>query len=110
MSIPAAASSYDLGDAHSELDKLKGVLQKLQAENISLKAQVGSMTDDEKDVQRQLGVVVAEIGRLSSELSVQRQHVLEAKNRLLEASAELKSQKEHKRYDDTIVEFSKRGT
>jgi hypothetical protein len=90
-------SSYDLGDAHTELDKLKTVLQKLQAENISLKAQMGSMSDDEKEVQKELGIVVAEIGRLSSELSVQRQQVLEAKNRLLEASAELKSHQEHKR-------------
>lgn len=96
MSIPDA-SSYDLGDAHFELDKLKSVLQKLQAENISLKAQLGNMTDDEKEVHKELGVVVAEIGKLSSELSVQRQHVLDAKNSLLEASAELKAQHEHKR-------------
>jgi hypothetical protein len=97
MSLPDA-SSYDLGDAHTELDKLKSVLQKLQAENISLKAQLGNMSEDEKEVQKELSVVVAEIGRLSSELTVQRQHVLEAKNRLLEASAELKAQQEHKRY------------
>jgi hypothetical protein len=90
------ASSYDLGDAHSELDKLKSVLQKLQAENISLKAQLGSMSDDEKEVQKELGAVVAEIGRLSSDLTIQRQKVLEAKNRLLEASAELKAHQEHK--------------
>ncbi|KAL3925525.1 MAG: hypothetical protein SGILL_000343 [Bacillariaceae sp.] len=95
VSLPPS-SSYDLGDAHSELDKLKGVLQKLQAENISLKAQVGNMSEEEKDVQRELGIVVAEIGKLSSELSMQRHQVLEAKNRLLEASAELKAQQEHK--------------
>ena len=44
-----SASSYDMGDSNEELVKLKGVLQKLQAENISLKAQLGTMTDEEKD-------------------------------------------------------------
>jgi hypothetical protein len=95
MTLPST-SSYDLGDAHSELDKLKSVLQKLQAENISLKAQLGNMTGDEEEVRKELGAVVAEIGKLSSELSVQRQQVLDAKNHLLEASAELKAQQEHK--------------
>jgi Cytoskeletal-regulatory complex EF hand len=95
MTVPSS-SSYDLGDAHSELDKLKSVLQKLQAENISLKAQMGNMSEDEKEVRKELGAVVAEIGKLSSELSVQRQQVLDAKNRLLEASAELKAHQEHK--------------
>ncbi len=95
-SIPSSAS-YDLGDAHTELDKLKSVLQKLQAENISLKAQLGNLSGDEKEVQKELGAVVAEIGKLSSELSMQRQLVLDAKNRLLEASAELKAENEHKR-------------
>ena len=95
-SLPASAS-YDLADSHAELDKLKGVLQKLQAENVSLKAQLGTMTEDEKDVQRELGSTVAEIGKLSSELSLQRQRVLEAKNRLWEASAELKAHQEQKR-------------
>jgi hypothetical protein len=90
------SASYDLGDAHSELDKLKGALQKLQAENVSLKAQLGSMTEEEKDVQRELGATVAEIGKLTNELHIQRQKVLDAKNKLLEASAELKSHKEHK--------------
>ena len=90
------ASKYEVGDAHSELDKLKGVLQKLQAENISLKAQLENMTDEEKDIQRELGATVTEIGKLSSELTIQRQHVLAAKNRLLEASAELKSHQEQK--------------
>ncbi|KAG7364071.1 cytoskeletal-regulatory complex EF hand domain containing protein [Nitzschia inconspicua] len=95
VSIPSS-SSYDLGDAHTELDKLKSVLQKLQAENISLKAQMGNMSEDEKEVRKELGAVVSEIGKLSSELSLLRQQVLDAKNRLLEASAELKAQQEHK--------------
>jgi hypothetical protein len=95
MTLPST-SSYDLGDAHSELDKLKSVLQKLQAENISLKAQLGNMSGDEEETRKALGLVVAEIGKLSSELSMQRQQVLNAKNHLLEASAELKAQQEHK--------------
>ena len=90
------AASYDMGDSHQELDKLKSVLQKSQAENISLKAQLGSLTDEEKDVQKELGAVVAEIGSLSNELVGLRNEVLSAKTRLLEASAQLKSAHERK--------------
>lgn len=91
------ASNYDLGDSHQELSKLKAVLQKMQAENISLKAQLGSMTDEEKDVQKELGATVSEISKLSNELQSLRSQVLHAKTRLLEASAELKSAHERKR-------------
>lgn len=94
---PSSSSDYDLGDAHTELGKLREVLQKLQAENISLKAQLGSMPEDEREVQKELGATIAEIGKLSSQLSAQRQEVLAAKNRLLEASAELKAKKEKER-------------
>ena len=90
------ASSYDMGGAHEEMDKLKGILQRLQAENISLKAQLGNMTEDEKDVQKELGATVAEIGKLSSELTGLRAQVLVAKSRLLEATSELKGAKEKK--------------
>lgn len=90
------ASSYDMGGAHEEMDKLKSILQRLQAENISLKAQLGNMTEDEKDVQRELSATVAEIGKLSSELTGMRAKVLAAKSRLLEATSELKSTKEKK--------------
>jgi hypothetical protein len=94
---PAAASKpYEVGDTHEELDKLKIILQKLQAENISLKAQLGNMTDEEKQVQHELGATIAEISSLSTDLGSQRQLVLEAKNRLLEAKAELKAQRESK--------------
>ena len=92
----SASKSYEVGDSHQELDKLKMVLQKLQAENISLKAQLGNMTDEEKQVQHDLGAIIAEISNLSSDLGLQRQHVLEAKNRLLEAKSELKAQRESK--------------
>jgi hypothetical protein len=90
------ASSYNMGGANEEMDKLKGVLQRLQAENISLKAQLGSMTDEEKDVQRELSATVAEIGKLSNELTGMRAQVLAAKSRLLEATSDLKAVKEKK--------------
>ena len=90
------AASYDMGDANEELGKLKAVLQKLQAENISLKAQLGSMSDEEKDVQKELSAVVAEVGNLSNELHTLRSQVLQAKTRLLEASSELKTAHERK--------------
>jgi hypothetical protein len=90
------ASSYNMGGAHEEMDKLKGILQKLQAENVSLKAQLGSMSEEEKDVQRELGATVAEIGKLSNELTGKRAEVLAAKSRLLEATSELKATKEKK--------------
>jgi len=90
------AASYQMGDSNEELIKLKAVLQKLQAENISLKAQMGSMTEEEKDVQKELSAIVAEIGKLSNELHSLRAQVLQAKTRLLEASAELKSSHEKK--------------
>jgi hypothetical protein len=90
------ASSYNMGGANEELDKLKGILQKLQAENISLKAQLGTMSSEEMDVQRDLSATVVEIGNLSNELTGMRAQVLAAKSRLLEATSELKSAKEKK--------------
>lgn len=92
------ASSYEQGDAAQELGKLKDVLQKLQAENISLKAQLGSVSQEEKDVQKELSATVAEIGSLSSTLQTLRQDVLGAKTKLLEASAQLKAAQEQKGY------------
>jgi hypothetical protein len=90
--------SYNLGESAEELSKLKVVLQKLQAENISLKATMGSLTDEEKDVQRELHGVVAEISKLSNDLTSLRAKVLAAKSRLLEATAELKANSEKKGY------------
>lgn len=97
-SSKALAANYDMGDSHQELDKLKTVLQKLQAENISLKAQLGSMSEEEKDVQKELSAVVTEIGKLSNELQSLRSQVLTAKTGLLEASAALKAAHERKGY------------
>ena len=95
-SSSALAADYDMGDASVELTKLKAVLQKLQAENISLKAQLGSMSDEEKDVQKEISATVAEVGKLSNELTTLRAQVLASKSRLLEASAELKAAREKK--------------
>ena len=90
------ASSYEMGDNSAELEKLKTMLQKLQAENISLKASLGTMTEEEKEVQKEIGATVAEIGKLSNELTTLRAQVLAAKSALLEAAAELKGHQEKK--------------
>ena len=95
-STQTLASSYDMGDASDELVKLRGVLQRLQAENISLKAQLGSMSEEEKNVQKELSATVAEIGKLSNELTALRAEVIAAKSKLMEASAELKAAREKK--------------
>ncbi|CAB9509662.1 Epidermal growth factor receptor substrate 15 [Seminavis robusta] len=90
------AQSYNMSDNTGELDKLKTVLQKLQAENIALKAQLGTMTEEEKDVQRHINATVAEIGVLSNKLTTLRAQVLASKTRLLESTAELKAAQEKK--------------
>jgi len=96
-SVASTAVTYEVSDSHlEELKKLKSMLQNLQAENISLKAQLGNMTEEEKQVQQELGQAVTEITTLASDLGFQRQEVLDAKNRLLEAKAELKAQRDTK--------------
>ena len=90
------AESYTMTDASGELVKLKTILQKLQAENISLKAQLGTMSEEEKDVQKQVNATVSEIGELSNRLTTLRAQVLASKSRLLEATAELKAAVEKK--------------
>lgn len=95
-SAEALTRSYDMEDAHGELGKLKTVLQKLQAENISLKAQLGSMSEEEKDVHKQINAVVHEISELSSQLTNLRAQVLSSRSRLLEKTAELKAAQEKK--------------
>jgi len=99
----ASVGTYEVSNSHmEELEKLKDALQKLRAENVSLKSQLGTMTEEEKQVQQELGQTVTEITALSADLGAQRQQVLEAKNRLLEAKAELKSQKDTK---DVLTEL-----
>jgi Cytoskeletal-regulatory complex EF hand len=95
-STQALASNYNMGDNVQELEKLRSVLQRLQAENISLKAHLGSMSEEEKEVQKELGATVAEIGTLSNSLIGLRQQVLTSKTNLMMASAELKAAREKK--------------
>jgi hypothetical protein len=83
------ASSYNMGDDVTELGKLKITLQKLQAENIALRAQLHNMTDEERAVHKETAATIAEIGRLSSELTDVRSQVLETKSRLLESTAKM---------------------
>jgi hypothetical protein len=96
------ATSYDMGDTNEDLGQLKLVLQKLTAENISLKAQLGNMSEEEKDVHKELSAAVKDIGKLSSDLHTLRASVLAAKTRLMEASAELKAAK-MKTYPKTLT-------
>jgi len=103
--------TYQVSDSHiEELHKLKGVLQKLQAENVSLKAQLGNMTDEEKQVQQELGQTITEITSLTTDLGNQRQIVLDAKNRLIEAKAELKAQMESKGVLTDLISEAKETT
>jgi hypothetical protein len=88
--------SYSMGASSEELEKIKVILQKLQAENISLKAGLTHLTEEEKDVQKETMAVVSEIGSLSNQLTTLRAKVLAAKSRLMEASAELKAAREKK--------------
>ena len=98
MTTVQLASSYDMGEANEELQKLRDALQKLQAENISLKANMGNMTDEEHDVQKELNATIAEVTKLASELTKSRAQVLASKSRLLESTAELKAANEKKGY------------
>jgi len=80
--------------SQEELEKVRSVLQRLQAENISLKAQLGQFSDEEKQVRDETARTVHEIGNLSQELTSLRSQVVNAKSSLIEASAELKAQLE----------------
>ena len=91
-----SANDYTLGDDNSELLKLRSTLQKLQAENISLKAKLGDVSDEEKEVRREIHATVVEVGRLSQELTGLREQVGAAEASLIEATAHLKAQREKK--------------
>jgi predicted RNase H-like nuclease (RuvC/YqgF family) len=90
------AASYKMGDDSDELKKLKATLQRLQAENIALRAQMGSMSEEERSVQKEAAATISEIARLSAELSEVRAQVLSTKSRLMESTAELTAAKEKK--------------
>lgn len=89
-----ASAPYD--DSGSGTEELRAALQKLQAENISLKAKLSTMVGEDDDVRRELKKTVAEISNLSNELTTLRAQVLAAKSRLLEATGELTAAKEKK--------------
>ena len=88
--------SSDNSSQQEELDELREMMQKMQAENISLKAQLGNIPEEEKHIQQEIHQTISEITALTTELGIQRNKVLEAKNRLFEAKAELKAQREAK--------------
>lgn len=92
----ALSKSYKMEDESGELVKLRATLQRLQAENISLKAKLGDVSEEEKEVRREIHATVSEIGKLSQELNGLRERVTEAKASLIEATAELKAQQEKK--------------
>jgi len=97
IGLPSVASTDQPASGHrDELDKLKAVVQTLKAENIALKASMGSLAGDEEDVQRELSATVSEIEELSAELTTLRAQVLSSKSRLLEATSELKAAKQQK--------------
>lgn len=85
------------GGSSLDLDELREALQKLQAENISLKARLGTISEEEEDVRKELTKTVSDIMKLSSELTTLRAEVLAAKSRLLEVTGELAAAKEKKR-------------
>ncbi len=88
--------SLSTGDASvssiDELKNLQSVLQKLQAENVSLKAQLGQFSDEETSVRKEITQTISEITALSLELTTLRSQVADAKSSLIEATSELKAQ------------------
>lgn len=90
-SMKGTSSLSNHHSAEEELQKVQSVLQKLQAENVSLKAQLGQYSDEEKSVRNEMARTVAEIGALSQELTSLRSQVVASKASLIEASAELKA-------------------
>ncbi|KAL7579002.1 hypothetical protein ACA910_019046 [Epithemia clementina (nom. ined.)] len=94
-SPPTASSVMGTSSSSTEVMQMRELLQKLQAENISLKAQLSGTTEDERDVQKELSMTIAEVARLSSVLSGLRQQVAAQKQRLADLTATLKSAKDN---------------
>ena len=90
------STSYAHNEDAAELVKIKKVLQQLQAENISLKAQLNTISGEEANVRDEISDVVSEIGDLSKELVALRSDVAKAKASLIEATSELTSEKKKK--------------
>ena len=81
---------------NDELSNLQQILQQMRAENISLKAQLNTYTDDEKEVKDEINRTIEEISTLSKELNSIRTQVSQANVSLLEATNKLKLQQEKK--------------
>lgn len=79
-----------------DLEQLREALQKLQAENIALKAQMGHLAEEESVVTKQVSQTAVELSQLSSQLTQVRAQMLASKARLMEATAELNAAKERK--------------
>lgn len=95
VTVAAKVSAPDTSGG-SDIDQLRATIQKLQAENVSLKAQLSGMGDEEGAVKQSLGATLSEINQLTDELTQTRAQVLAAKSRLVEATAELQAAKEKK--------------
>eukprot|EP00522_Entomoneis_paludosa_P011313 CAMPEP_0172447012 /NCGR_PEP_ID=MMETSP1065-20121228/6408_1 /TAXON_ID=265537 /ORGANISM="Amphiprora paludosa, Strain CCMP125" /LENGTH=998 /DNA_ID=CAMNT_0013198205 /DNA_START=21 /DNA_END=3017 /DNA_ORIENTATION=- len=91
----AAAVASSSGSSSDELAQAKELLQKLQAENISLKAQLSNFSEEEMEAQRELALTVSEIARLNSVLTGLRGEALSAKGRLADLTAAVKSSKDN---------------
>lgn len=99
-----ASSSFTTGNNDAEeLEKMKSILQKLQAENISLKAQMGQYTAEELQVRSDITKTIEEIGKITQEVASLRVQVSDAKAALIEATAELKFAEEKKQDAQSLV-------
>lgn len=87
----------------SELEKLRNDMQQLKAENISLKAQLGSFSGDEIEVQSEIAKTVSMISAFSHEVKFMRSNVIKAKISLIESTAELKAQVEKRAFLADLV-------
>lgn len=96
--VPAAAPTTQAAPASSqELIEAQELLQKLKAENISLKAQLSAVSEEEMAAQRELALTVSEIAKLSTQLSSMRSDITQQKARLSELTAAVKTSKENVR-------------
>lgn len=85
-----------LTSADQDLVKLQSILQQLRAENVSLKAQLSSFSEEERAVRLHIHSTLEEITSLQTELSSAREAVSKAKLSLTDAQYELKSLQEKK--------------
>lgn len=90
------AGNNALSSADEDLVKLQTVLQQLRAENVSLKAQLSSFSEEERAVRLNIHNTLEEITSLQAELSSTREAVSKAKASLTDANYELKSLQEKK--------------